>query len=183
MRPVSQGLDLQAPKASAPAGTTRTNLTEAQAQLVDSGIELLETAGLRLSGIDIVGYREVDGCYGRGGAAIDHGLRTEVRICVDGDGPTDDWTVIHELAHAWEHRNITDETRDVFLELRGLDAWRDGEWHERGAEHAAEILVWGVIDREVLPVRVQPYGCEDLLEGYVTLTGSAPSNGYAGDCG
>ncbi len=181
MRPVSSGLDLQAPKS--PAATTRTNLTEAQEQLVDNGIELLEAAGLRLPGIDIVGYGGVDGCFGRRGAAINHGLHTEVRLCLDGDGPADDWTVIHELAHAWEHHSITDETREAFLEVRGLDAWRDGEWHERGAEHAAEILVWGVIDREVTPVRVRPFGCEDLLVGYVTLTGEAPSNGYAGRCG
>ena len=43
--------------------------------------------------------------------------------------------------------------------------------------------MWGVIDREVLPVRIQPHACEDLIEGYVTLTGRAPSNGYAGECG
>jgi hypothetical protein len=51
-----------------------------------------------------------------------------------------------------------------------------------GAEHAAEILVWGLIDREVQLVRVRPNICDALLESYITLTRLAPSNGYAGEC-
>ena len=171
-----------APTLGGRAVTTKTNLTEAQGELVDRGVELLEAAGLRLPGIDIVGYDSVDNCHGRRGAAINHGLRTEVRLCVDGTGPTDDWVVIHELAHAWEHHTLTDQIRDEFLRVRGLDAWRGDEWNLSGAEHAAEIVVWGVIDREVQLVRIRPNTCDALLEGYVTLTGRAPTNGYAAEC-
>ena len=68
--------------------------------------------------------------------------RTEIRLCFEEGKPTNDWVVLHEIARAWDHLNLGEATRDVFLELRGLGRWREGVWYERGAEQAAEIITW-----------------------------------------
>jgi len=53
-------------------------------------------------------------------------------------------------AHAWLDENLDDTERADFLSLRQLNAWADGgEWDERGAEHAAEIITWGILDRNI----------------------------------
>ena len=58
---------------------------------------------------------------------------------------------LHELAHAWDRQSLTDERRAEFLRLRRLDAsgatTTRSVWDERGAEHAAEVMVWGLMDR------------------------------------
>ncbi len=60
-------------------------------------------------------------------------------------------TLLHELAHAWDYHMLTDEQRSAFMELRGVDTWHSHqvEWHERGAEHFAEIIKWGIIDEPI----------------------------------
>jgi hypothetical protein len=59
--------------------------------------------------------------------------------------------LLHELAHAWDYHMLADEQRRAFMELRGVDTWHSHqvEWHERGAEHAAEIIKWGIIDEPI----------------------------------
>lgn len=159
---------------------TRTATTAAQDGLIDEALDLFESADLELPGIDFVGYTSDDECSGRNGAAIRREDRTEIRLCLAGNGPVDDWVVIHEIAHAWDHHTLSDETRSKLLDLRGLDSWRDAEWNERGAEHTAEIMVWGLIDRDVRLVRIGQNSCEELLTAYRTLTGDDPPNGR--DC-
>lgn len=49
---------------------------------------------------------------------------------------------LHELAHAWDHWNLTDYDRRMFLDLRGLDSWRgsDVPWAQRGTEELAQLI-------------------------------------------
>ena len=162
--------------------STRSNLTAEQEDLVDHAVSLFDAAGLELHGIDFVGFSSRDDCFGRDGAAVSDGLRTEVRLCLTGGGPIDDWVALHEIGHAWDHGTLDEATRQEFLELRGLTAWREGNWHDRGAEHAAEILVWGLIDRPVVPGRIPDNSCDELLTAYRTLTGSDPLHGYTDHC-
>jgi hypothetical protein len=80
---------------------------------------------------------------------------------------------------------LTESRRAAFLRLRGLTEWRNDDpdrWHERGAEHAAEIMVWGLIDRPVRPVFIPDNTCADLLAGYVMLTGRSPLHGFTDRC-
>lgn len=63
-----------------------------------------------------------------------------------------------------------------------MKGWREGEWHERGAENAAEIIAWGLIDRPVKPVRIYDNDCDQLLGGYVILTGTDPLHGLTDVC-
>jgi hypothetical protein len=82
----------------------------------------------------------------------------------------------------WDEHELTDEVRQAFLDLRGLETWRGGEWHDRGAEHAAEIMVWGLIDRPVRPGHIDNNTCAELQAGYETLTGQAPLHGFCDIC-
>jgi hypothetical protein len=161
---------------------TLTALTDEQSQLITWALSLFEAAGLELPGIDFVGYADRGMCHGRDGAALRGPKRTEVRICVTAVGPVQEWLVLHEIAHAWDHHTLIGEPREAFLTTRGLSSWRDGDWHERGAEHAAEIIVWGLMDRPVRPGRIYNNSCDELLAGYVALTGVAPLHGHTDAC-
>ena len=57
-------------------------------------------------------------------------------------------TLIHEVSHAWVEQNVSDETKAEFMVLRGAETWSDTttEWKDRGAEHSAEVLAWGLQD-------------------------------------
>ena len=93
--------------------------------------------------------------------------------------------LLHETAHAWIDHNLTDERKAAFQQLRGWTYWRDYDaaaWHENGTEQAAEIMVWGLIDRPLEMVRINQNSCEELDAGYRTLTGQAPPNRYSDAC-
>ena len=73
------------------------------------------------------------------------------------------------------------------MALRGLHTWRgsdpNGEdWLERGAEHAAEIMTWGLLDWPMMVVFIPDNTCADLLAGYETLTGRPPLHGFTDYC-
>lgn len=161
---------------------TLIGLTNEQSQLIRWALSLFEAADLQLPGIDFVGHADRDMCHGRDGAALRGPKRTEIRICVTEVGPVQEWLVLHEIAHAWDHHTLAEEPRAAFLTIRGLSSWRDGDWDERGAEHAAEIIVWGLMDRPVRPGRIYNNSCDELLAGYMALTGVAPLHGHTDAC-
>lgn len=88
-------------------------------------------------------------------------------------------TLVHELAHVWVAQNLDGPTRAQFLARRNLTTWHDPDvpWSERGTEHAAEIIAWGVSD---LPCWAVPHtinGSHDidtLAAQFEVLTGQAP---------
>lgn len=151
--------------------------------LVDWATELFAEAGLDLPPVRVTTSPDIDDCRGRGGMTIHHAAGSEIRLCGTEVGLTTEWLVLHELAHAWEMHTLTDAQRAAFLNLRGLDTWRDTDrWSDRGAEHAAEIMVWGLIDRPVELIRLDHTSCEELMGGYQLLTGNLPRNGYTDLC-
>ena len=82
-------------------------------------------------------------------------------------------TILHELAHAWAHQTLDGETRDLFLDARGLDTWQDHSvpWEEQGIEHAAEVIAWGLIDEDLLLTSIGETDSVQLAEGFELLTG------------
>ncbi len=82
-------------------------------------------------------------------------------------------TVLHELAHAWTEQTLTEEAREQFLALRGLDTWGDDEfpWEEQGSEQAAEVIAWALIDQD-LQLAVGDTDPASLTRAYEQLTGS-----------
>jgi hypothetical protein len=182
------GLTVSAGGQSAPAAAapvTMTDVTPAQAEMVEWAVELFEVAGLRLPPLDIVGHDTTEGCFGRRGAHVRTDGRSTVHLCARETDRVDEFLYVHELAHAWDAGSLTEGRRHEFLTLRGLTEWRNDDperWHERGAEQAAEIMVWGLMDRPVWVVRLPDASCGDLLTGYETLVGRAPVHGFTDFC-
>jgi hypothetical protein len=85
-------------------------------------------------------------------------------------------TILHELAHAWAQQTLASETRSRFLDLRGLDIWQDKSvpWEEQGAEHAAEILAWGLMDESLFLTSIGETETLQLAEAFELLTGTMP---------
>ena len=78
--------------------------------------------------------------------------------------------LIHEMAHVYLDHALTDDQRDEFLDLRGLTSWGSGPWEARGAEHAAELVLWGLTDLNI-DVQLDQDSCEELTSGVELLLG------------
>jgi hypothetical protein len=108
-----------------------------------------------------------------------------IEICTETITNPTKGLILHETAHAWIDHHLTDERKAAFKELRGWTHWRDYDaapWHENGTEQAAEIMVWGLIDRPLKMVRINGNSCDELDAGYRTLTGRPPLNGFRDAC-
>lgn len=169
--------------ASAPrAGFTYTGFTPVHHEVVDWALNLFAEAGLELPAIHFVGSEDRDDCQGRLGMARRTSEGSTIVLCANEASHAFEWLVLHEMAHAFDVHALDDERRAAFMQLRGLPAWREGDWYDRGAEHAAEIIAWGLIDRPTRPGHIDRNGCADLLAGYVALVGAPPLHGYTDAC-
>jgi hypothetical protein len=164
---------------------TYTDVPPAQVELFDWALGLFAESGLALPPVDVVGHRTEAACLGRRGAHWHEHGRSRIHLCTSDSGPLEEFMVLHELGHAWDRHALSPARRDAFLALRGLSEWRNGDpdrWLDRGAEHAAEIIAWGVIDRPVRILRLHDNSCADLLIGYLVLTGTEPVHGHTEAC-
>jgi hypothetical protein len=93
--------------------------------------------------------------------------RIRIRAC---GTPT---TLLHELGHAWEIETLTDERRNAFIELRGLDSWKAETWAEAAGEHAATVVAWGLSER-AYGQDLRPNDIKSMREAFVLLTGNRP---------
>jgi hypothetical protein len=108
-----------------------------------------------------------------------------IDICTSDPGPATAALVLHEIAHAWASVDLSDQRKEDFQTLRGWTEWSnhaDVAWHDNGAEQAAEIMVWGLIDRPLAIVTINDHSCDDLEAGYRVLTGQAPLHGFRDVC-
>jgi hypothetical protein len=58
------------------------------------------------------------------------------------------------------------------MTLLGLESWTGAPWEQNGSWYAAEILMWGLIDGEVIP-RLLDASTEDLDAAFNLLTSAA----------
>ena len=135
-------------------GIVTENVTATDQAAYDTLVSLFETAGFELPVFQVGFHHTKDACQGYMGL---HQLTPEgiSRIDVCATNPSEMVqeahrfrTLIHEVAHAWVEQNISDETKTEFMSLRGAETWSDTttEWKDRGAEHSAEVLAWGLQD-------------------------------------
>lgn len=86
-------------------------------------------------------------------------------------------TALHELGHLWMLDHVDAEVEDAFLDRTGLATWNAPAvpWRERGVEHAACTLAWGVagVDDARYPILPAP-SCAELAARYEVLTGTSP---------
>lgn len=161
---------------------TYDSFTARHHELVDWALALFDQANLDLPSVHFVASAGYEPCRGGSGIARHDDRASEITLCGERIGPAYDWLVLHELAHAFERHGLDDARREAFLALRGMTAWREGGWHDRGAEHAAEIIAWGLIDRPTRPGHIDQNTCDELLAGYVVLIGRPPLHGHTEAC-
>jgi hypothetical protein len=133
-----------------------------------AALERFADAGLELPVVELALYESADPCRRpdgteRAGVTLIHAERYDVRSCGSA------FTVMHELAHVWDHHNLDDERRAALLELRGLESWRHETWAAAGGEHSASIIAWGLTG--VRPAMVPPSDDMSLAQAYELLTG------------
>jgi hypothetical protein len=156
------------------------------ADMANWAVDLIEEAGLRLPPMRFVYHGDDQTpCSGWRGAHRYVDGRSTIDICTSDSGNVTASLVLHEIAHAWAAHDLSDERKADFQSLRGWTYWsnhQDAEWHENGSEQAAEMMVWGLIDRPVEIITINNHSCDDLDAGYRALTGQPPLHGYRDHC-
>ena len=132
-----------------------------------------ETRGLGVPTVDVHFHPDTSGCYGHLGAQ----LGRRVDVCVTSLFELGRETLLHEMGHAWIKENVTDSVRERFLEMRNLRAWNETTvpWDDRGFEHGAEIIAWGLGNRYIAP-SIPDRDPVGLAAGFELLTGTPVPN-------
>ena len=137
-----------------------------------------DQSGLELPPLSLAFHDERTGCEGHVGY-YRPGPPASIDICGfnwDRFLVTPKKTILHELAHAWGHQTLDSETRNLFLDSRGLDTWQDASvpWEEQGIEHAAEVIAWGLMDEDLHLASIGETDSVQLAEAFELLTGREP---------
>lgn len=148
--------------------------------------------GLPLPDVRAIWFPPSPDCIGRSGLAIPDDARYDGRhtavLCQDADdlasaATESGWTVsavtsgIHELAHLWMLDHVDQQTEAAFTMRVGLDDWygSDAVWRERGVEHAAATIAWGLAGTtDARYPLLPPPDCSELAARYELLTGRPP---------
>ena len=173
-----------------PVGTDSINdiseqLTSEERDLVHWAKARFELANLDFPSVEFRFHPDTSQCQGHVG--LYYAGTDILHVCA-----LDKRTILHELAHAWAHESITEDQRNVFTRHRGLRAWNDHDllWEYRATEHAAEIITWALMDRNILVpwvtegsggirttyrlLTIPDSGPDPLTTAYELLTGKIP---------
>lgn len=134
-----------------------TGMSPAERQMAMHAIALFEEAHLPLPPLTIRGHEIRTACGGRKGLHTTSSRRSLIDICTASSDSHEEQVMIHELAHAWSFRYMTDGQRTAFQRVRGWTVWLDyhqASWKDNGAEQAAEIIVWALSDHPVSVGRI-----------------------------
>jgi hypothetical protein len=163
-----------------------------QIEVVEWGVQRYRLAGLSIPSVASITFPPHELCARNSGWAIDDGEEQRIVLCIFENEMCEDEgcetlsalaraTLVHEMAHVWTIGNLDASTRERFLDLRQVEVWQGPGllWAEQGSEHAAEIIMWGVMEETLDLFRLGIPSCADLEEAYQLLTGR-PS--LRGDC-
>ena len=156
------------PQSAEPATTTITGGGTESRQLIHEITQRFDRAGLTLPGLRIHIHESYDGCGGHQGLYGRHGDLYRVDIC-----NVDAAVIGHEFAHAWEHHNVADATREAFMGRLGIELWNDPDAPApaRAMEKAAWLIEWGTRNEAIQPMLRSHYA--DDLDNFELMTGTA----------
>lgn len=149
------------PKIAVSGGTAESH------RKLEAALATFRDAGLELPDLMISFSVEEANCGGHKGRFRDSTTPWEISICSDGDA-----VYHHELAHAWERANLTDDQRAAFMGLRGYEVWSSADvpWNERGVEGVAFVIQQGLSDVPLSPALSNEANSRMLA--YELLTGT-----------
>lgn len=164
--PVPLSADLT--PAGMPASVTVMGASESDHAAIGWAIDRFQRGGLDLQPVVIEIHTAPADCNGHDGLFRSSETPPTVVVC-----NRSRYIVLHELAHAWEHHNLTDDTRQELMELMGVTAWSDHDvaWKERGVEVVAEIITWGLYDNDLT---ADPDEKLKKQRAYSLITGALP---------
>lgn len=142
--------------------------TPAQEQRLNQAVTRFDSIGLQLPELEVRFVSTEESCRGHDGLFDPTVSPWRITFCSDLD-----YVYEHELAHAWERANLTDDKRQAFLDERSLAVWSDRNvpWRERGVEAAAFIIQQGLLERP-LPAALSSERRSRLV-AFELLTGRA----------
>lgn len=132
--------------------------------VIESAIDRFDSVGLTLPELRVYYHHDPSGCPGATAQFNQDGSGTRVDLCTQVA-----YTLLHELAHAWEYHTMSDATRQAYLDLTGLPTWADPDvdWADRGIESAATTIAWGLLETPI----TNPAAFADELHSFELLTG------------
>lgn len=172
LSPIQQPIDASTPQppVSAPVvplqlSSTLIGADAEQAAHVEEVLARYQRAGLALPDLEIRFDDDPAECRGHDGLFQEQYTPWRVLICSDLP-----YVFPHELAHAWEAANLTDEARRRYVARFGLTTWdgRDVPWNQRGEEHAAFVIQQNLRDTSAdpdSPVWADKVAAYELLTG------------------
>ena len=127
-------------------------------------IDRFSQQGLTLPELSIYFHDDSESCDGHGGLFTGETLRID--LCTDTTH-----FIYHELAHAWAHHSLTEDTRQAFVEHVGAPSWANGTdpHDQRGTELAADAIAHGL--RTEALSDAEALRTAWVLERYLFLTG------------
>jgi hypothetical protein len=173
------------------------NASHDQIRLVEWAVDRFEDGALEFPHVSVVTFPPTAACErGLAGYALHREEGSSIDVCMTSDSVCAEkasacaalarsarTTVLHELAHIWNTINASESDKERFVDQRDLDKWFDEDepWNRQGTEHAADILMWGLMDEQVPMMRIGGDTCDQLAAGYELLTGTAPEDRLS-DC-
>lgn len=144
-----------------------------QSEMTDWAVGRFAEAGLDLPSV-VIRFHGSDLSMCGGAPARAYAARdpAEIAMCWD-----DRWLLLHELGHIWEATTVSTGVRNQFMHLRdGVESWanREDDWPERGEEHAANVIAWGLLEDPRIVSKTYPNDPQSMLEAFVLLTGVEP---------
>lgn len=161
----------QDPQSIEPASSTRIIAeTAEQREMAEWALRRFDEAGLQLPPVTIHMHGDRDGCGGRLGFL---GHTPEAGYEIHHCGV--EFTMLHELAHAWDIHSLSDDTRAEFLELAYATQWSNpDDWYLAGGEHAANVIAWALMPKRINQTQTRPYDHASMEKGLRILTGGEP---------
>ncbi len=137
------------------------------------GLGRFEAAGLQLPTLIIeFSTQGVDECDGAPARTYLNESPIVVKMCWNNR-----FMLLHELGHVWEALNVSAGKHEPFMAMRSdVTSWAglDVEWVQRGREHAANVIAWGLLENPYPISRTYPNDPDSLCAAFQFLTGIDP---------
>ncbi len=117
------------------------NGSRAQRERLEEAVNRFTLLGLALPDLEVVFEEDVESCGGHHAYFQPRDSKWRIRICSELE-----FLYEHELAHAWERANLTNEARLEFMALHEYSTWADKTvpWNERAGEWVAVVVQQGL---------------------------------------
>ena len=144
-----------------------------QRQMAEWALSRYEAAGLELPPL-IIEFpgRDLAGCDGVPARVYLNQVPILIRMCWN-----DAFIMLHELAHGWVFHSLPASKKASFMALRAdVVSWAspDVSWAQRGNEHAANVIAWGLLDTPFPISNTYPNDPDSLRAAFGHLTGTTP---------